>query len=307
MTSGCSCRPKVDPRTWSGANLTRGTVACGHAPHCGSECRFQHSPLPVRYATVQSPFRCVSSPLPSFRPAFFIASLCEAHRVAHGPARRAEVLATGPRIEIALLHCDRLHVIGTMAHFNEAVYVWLQHHNTEPFQAARPCSEVASRQRCRAQLCLCSSCLWIWYLYRVHVLTRAQHPQTVSLRWPATEIQLCLCSSLVDLVLVHVLTRHNTHRRHQHTCRLLQTFEITCFQRVRHLTAPMLPKLHHATPPKPLLSPFVFANAEQNAQASSRTQQSTRSSAQHDGQISNLVLLRPSSMRGHHSLASPCL
>ena len=52
-----------------GQTLTRGTVVCCHAPHCGSECRFQHSPLPVRYATVQSPFRCVSSPpLPSDQP-----------------------------------------------------------------------------------------------------------------------------------------------------------------------------------------------------------------------------------------------
>ena len=69
MTSRCSCRPPVDPRLWSGANLTRGTVVCGPAPHCGSECRFQHSPLPVRYATIQSPFRCVSSlPLPPDQP-----------------------------------------------------------------------------------------------------------------------------------------------------------------------------------------------------------------------------------------------
>ena len=70
------------PRLWSGANLTRGTVVCCHAPHCGSERRFQHSPLPVRYATVQSPCRSVSSP--SFLPTSLL------HRVSlRGVSRRS--------------------------------------------------------------------------------------------------------------------------------------------------------------------------------------------------------------------------
>ena len=57
---------------------------------------------------------------------------------------------TTPTIRWADFLTSRKACVGTMAHFNEAVYVWLPHHNTEPQESTKLLVHVLSTSKQRS-------------------------------------------------------------------------------------------------------------------------------------------------------------
>ena len=88
----------------------RGTVACCHAPRSGRQCLFHYPPI----CSVQlSNLHSSASPRLSFLlTTLFTSFPYQACLVAHGHARRAQVLANDPRIEIVhIRYCTLTHSI----------------------------------------------------------------------------------------------------------------------------------------------------------------------------------------------------